>query len=79
MYPIVESSPKALDVAEDYKASSMPFDKLEVGKSFLIPLDQLKEQSVRNAATKAAKKLGWKFSVVKHEEPNNVYEVARIA
>lgn len=79
MYPIVESSEKALTAAEEEKHTAMPFESLEVGKSFLVKVSELKEQTVRNAASKANKKLARKFKVVKHGEPHNVYEVARIA
>jgi hypothetical protein len=79
-YPIVESSPVALGPEDELKKrNEMPFAELQIGKSFLVPKTDMREQSVRNAATAAGKKLKFKFRVIKHGEPHNCYEVARIA
>lgn len=81
-YQIVQSSPQAMNSNEAIERKStkdFPFDSLEVGQSFLVPLNDFAEQSVRNAASKAGKKLSRRFSVVKHSAPHNVFEVARLA
>ncbi len=81
-YQIVQSSPQAMnsgEVKKKHSTASFPFEKLEVGQSFLVPLEDFAEQSVRNAASKAGKKFERKFSVVKHSAPHNVFEIARIA
>lgn len=80
-YQIVQSSPQAMAVSETAKktTTNFPFEALEVGQSFLVPVEDFAEQSIRNAASKAGKKLSRKFSVVKHPAPHNVFEIARVA
>ena len=80
-FQIVASSPKALATTEVKRSSieAFPFQQLEVGQSFLVPFNTVAESTIRNNASKVGKKLSRKFSVVKHEDPHNVFEVARIA
>ncbi len=80
-YQIVQSSPQAMATGETAKktTTNFPFEALEVGQSFLVPVEDFAEQSVRNAASKAGKKLSRRFCVVKHSAPHNVFEVGRLA
>ena len=80
-YQIVQSSPQAMATSETAKktTTNFPFEALEVGQSFLVPLNDFAEQSVRNAASKAGKKLSRRFCVVKHSALHNVFEVGRLA
>ncbi len=80
-YQIVQSSPQAMATGKTAKktTTNFPFDSLEVGQSFLVPVEDFAEQSVRNAASKAGKKLSRRFCVVKHSALHNVFEVGRLA
>ena len=80
-YQIVQSSPQAMAIGETAKktTTNFPFEALEVGQSFLVPVEYFAEQSVRNAASKAGKKLSRRFCVVKHSALHNVFEVGRLA
>lgn len=79
-FQIVDSSPLAKAVAEKLPKSSYPFDELEVGKSFLVPVAEVEEVNLRMAASRQNKKKdGKRFKVIKHGEPHNVFEVARVA
>ena len=80
-YQIVQSSPQAMATGETAKktTTNFPFEALEVGQSFLVPVEDFAEQSVRNAASKAGKKLSRRFCVVKQSALHNVFEVGRLA
>ena len=81
-YQIVQSSPQVMNINEATErklTKDFPFNSLEVGQSFLVPLNDFSEQSVRNAASKAGKKLSRRFCVVKHSALYNVFEVGRLA
>ena len=80
-YQIVQSSPQAMATGETAKktTTNFPFEALEVGQSFLVPVEDFAQQSVRNAASKAGKKLSRRFCVVKHSALHNVFEVGRLA
>ena len=80
-YQIVQSSPQAMATGETAKktTTNFPFEALEVGQSFLVPVEDFAEQSIRNAASKAGKKLSRRFCVVKHSALHNVFEVGRLA
>lgn len=76
-FAIVDSSPMAAEPAPTKgNVSLLPFDALEVGKSFAVPLDYLASSTIRNEATKRGKALQRTFRVIKHAD---VYEVARTA
>lgn len=78
-FKIVDSSPAATAVSEAKIKAAYPFEELSSGKSFLVPItDDLSEVGLRNAASRASKKYNCKFRVIKHAEPHNCYEVARI-
>lgn len=56
-----------------------PYSGLAIGYSFTLPLDQVvNEHSFRNMVMAKSKALKKKFTVIKHGEPFNCYEVARI-
>ena len=80
-YQIVQSSPQAMAIGETAKktTTNFPFEVLEVGQSFLVPVEDFAEQTIRNAAAKAGKKLSRRFCVVKHSALHNVFEVGRLA
>ncbi len=87
MVEIVESSPKAKAMiapgterkndtfVNTHHRSKYKFEQLNVGQSMILPIDT-SEFSVRQLAVRYGKKLGRKFSVLKHF---GVIEVARIA
>lgn len=66
-FPIFEAS---------QRQSKYPWAELEVGKSFAVPFDMVREPSLRVLANATGKKLGRKFFVRKHKE-SGVYEVGR--
>jgi hypothetical protein len=70
--------PEGLEPKADTNVSNAkyPFDRLPVGKCFLLPLDK-GENYVRVLTSKNAKKLGKRFTVIKHAE-HSVFEIARI-
>jgi hypothetical protein len=78
---IVESSPQAKEAAETKRkkrAEMYPFEQLEVGQSFTVPLDECNWKSLqtivykRNAANEDRE-----YTFVKHDGLN-LAEVARI-
>lgn len=79
-YQIVQASQQALNKAEVSNRSIYPFSQLEVGQSFLVPIAEVTEVNLRMAVSRQNKKKdGKNFTVVKHGEPHNVFEVARVA
>ena len=54
-----------------------PWRYMYIGYSFAVPFKKCDEKTLRVNAVKAGKKLGKKFTVIKHIE-HCVYEVARI-
>jgi hypothetical protein len=79
---IVESSPKAAEVIEQKKAKreeTYPFEQLEVGKSFTVPLDECNWKILRvityqrNARYKGERE----FAFIKHDDLK-LAEVARL-
>lgn len=87
-YPIYQSSPKALAKITSYQddkgtsvnthhSSKYKFEQLAIGYSFAVPISEQKELSIRQLAIEYGKKLGKKFSVIKHKE-HGLIEVARI-
>lgn len=75
MVEIFDASPKSLSVTRGRSSPDHPFEKLEVGKCFIVKHEAIKSGSLRNKASIVGKKLGRKFTVVDH---GDVYEVARI-
>ncbi|URA06957.1 hypothetical protein Pfeifenkraut_BL30060 [Xanthomonas phage Pfeifenkraut] len=78
-FPIVDSSPQAKTEQQTPSRLEYPFDSLEVGKSFVVPLSAVTESQIRMAVSRRNKKEQGKFKVIKHGEPNNCYEVARVS
>ena len=76
---IVSSSPKALEAAKEATKGNprYPFDKLEVGQSFTIPVAECNLASLQVIASRKSKKVK-KFKILRHEDLG-VIEVARIA
>jgi len=57
-----------------------PYSNLNIGYSFTVPIAEItNEQSLRNMVTAKSKFLKKKFTVIKHGEPYNCFEIARIA
>lgn len=82
-YIIKESSPKAAVLAKEGQQrtnkSVYPFDDLNVGMSFVIPLEEANCASLRAIASRKAKDTSKKFIVVKHDDLiPPVVEVARV-
>ena len=75
---IVDSSPQAKAAAVGVKGNpTYPFDKLEVGQSFRLPLDECNTASLQ-VITSRKSKGGKRFKMFRHEA-DNLVEVARIA
>lgn len=88
-YNIVESSPQAKSKIASYEdnvgvsynnhhRAKYPFEELKIGNSFTIPVGEASDGVLRTLATNKGKKLGKKFSVIKHTDLALI-EVARIA
>lgn len=80
---IVESSPKVKEASEtkrEQRGEMYPFDQLQVGQSFTVPIDECNWKSLRIITYKRnAKYKGEReFAFVKHDDLQLV-EVARIA
>lgn len=82
-FEIVDSSPLAMKIAErktQARESTYPFEQLEVGQSFRIPMNKVNVKSLRtcvyqrNARNKG--KAEWAF--IQHRELGLI-EVARLA
>jgi hypothetical protein len=74
-YPIFQSS---LKIKEDRRTNvkrNFPWNTIECGQSFAVPLAEMKFITLRSMASVKGKKLHKIFKVVAH---NDVYEVARI-
>lgn len=79
-FQIVQASQQALKKAESVEQSAYPFAQLEIGQSFLVPIAEVTEVNLRMSVSRQNKKKdGKRFTVVKHGEPHNVFEVARLA
>lgn len=81
-YAISNSSPLAAEAAAKAPSvgktnRSYPFDRLNVGQSFAVPMDGANIKSLRTRASQKSV-LGKRFVVVTHEDMG-VYEVARVA
>ena len=89
-FEIIASSPKALErinpsiVGTAKPASSIkhhlskyPFNQLEVGQSFAVPIGSVNSSKLRVITSQASKRLEKLFTVVQHKELE-LYEVARI-
>lgn len=75
-FKMLNASPVAMAKKEKIE---YPFDTLQTGKCFTVPFhDDLSVTGLRNAASRAGKRLGCKFRVIKHDAPHNCYEVARV-
>lgn len=74
---IVESSPQAIELANENKAKKYPFDELKVGQSFRLPLADANVASLRAVASRKSRK-GASFKVIVHDA-SGLVEVARIA
>lgn len=80
---IVQSSPKANEAAEkkaSERAEMYPFEQLEKGQSFTLPIDECNWKSLRIIVYKRNSKYKGEreFAFIKHEDLGLV-EVARIA
>lgn len=76
-FAIVDSSPQAKEDDKKQGRIEYPFDSLDVGKSFVVPFSVVSESQIRMAVSRRNKKGPGKFRVIKHDAPNNCFEVAR--
>lgn len=76
---IVSSSPKALAAAKQGVKNNplYPFDKLEAGQSFTLPVADCNLVSLQVIASRKSRN-GKRFKVIRHDELNLV-EVARVS
>lgn len=82
MYEIIDSTNIARNGSGT--VANMPFNELDVGKSFIVRDDVIKETTLRSRCSVIGKKLGKKFRCVSHVHndengnPVTYYEVARL-
>ncbi len=81
-YQIMESSEKAKSIidgtAKGLNAKiHFPFDKLEVGQSFAVSINDVNVNTLRTYASRYGRDNNSKFAVLTHKEAG-LYEVARI-
>lgn len=77
-FKLVESSDRAKQLLVGRPSSKKyPFSDMNVGQSFFIGIDAIKETTIRAYAYTYGKKLHRKFKVVIHRD-KNTYEIARI-
>lgn len=80
-FNIFQSSPQAIEEAKKPKVvvgrQHYPFDKLEPGQSFAVPMAEANVKSLRVRCGQLSKD-GKQFTLVVHKE-TNVVEVARIS
>ena len=75
---IQEGTKKKFDTfASEHHKAKYPFSMLDVGECFTVPIDEVSELSLRIMASRNAKKLSRKFTVIKHAE-YGIHEAARI-
>lgn len=88
-YPIQESSPQAKHFIDSYeetqstfvnehKQTKYPYDEMKIGESFVVPMTEASESSLRGGSFNKGKASGKIFKFIAHKHLN-VYEVARIA
>lgn len=74
-WPIFESSSKINEDRRTNVKRNFPWNIINCGQSFAVPLNEIKIQTLRSQCSVMGKKLHKKFKVVIH---NDCYEVARI-
>lgn len=72
---IFQSSEKLTKIPPKREKRDWPWNKLECGQSFSIPLTEIKPETLRPLCSLKGKALGRKFKMVVHDE---VYEVGRV-
>lgn len=88
-YAIIEASPEARKLITDYTDKNdtspnehhrvkYPLSEVKVGYCFTVPFAEANEVGLRASATNYGKKVGKKFTVIKHSK-YECFEVARIA
>ncbi len=73
-----EGVARAVDDSTPHHLAKYPFDALAVGQCFTVPIGEANEMSLRMLSSQRGKKVGKKFTVIKHYEYACI-EVARIA
>jgi len=53
----------------------LPFEKMEVGDSFLVPFADMKNNTVKTAANRYSRKTGFKISVFKEDGGSRVFRL----
>jgi hypothetical protein len=81
-FDIIEASPLAKGVTDKATSRTIdpiyPFDQLEVGQSFTVPLDFDKWKSLRTMTYQKSRK-NKRFIFLKHDnESNKCYEISRV-
>lgn len=79
MFTVGKSTDKALNQGKKIKNGFIPYpwDTLEIGQSFFVPIGKAKFSTLQPQASRIGKRLKKTFTVVDHGE--NGIEVARIA
>lgn len=73
--------PDAVDTVgvEVREREKYPFSNMPIGWCFRLPYNTVKsEPSLRSQVTIKGKHLNKQFTVIKHGDPHNCYEIARI-
>lgn len=74
-YPIFKSSQKIKEDRRKIVKYNFPWDIIECGQSFTIPIEQIKLITLRSKASVFGKKLNKRFKVAIHDD---CYEVGRV-
>ncbi len=72
-----EGTAKPAEEIKPHHLAKYPFDALALGQCFTVPIDEANEMSLRMLSSTRGKKVGKKFTVIKHHEYACI-EVARI-
>lgn len=72
---IFKSSEKLTDTKPTRAKRNWPWNTLECGQSFIVPLEEIKQITLRPLCSAKGRELNKKFKMVVHEE---CYEVGRV-
>lgn len=72
---IFKSSEKLTQIPPKREKRNWPWNKLECGQSFSIPLVEIKPETLRPLCSLKGRELNKRFKMVVH---NDVYEVGRV-
>lgn len=72
---IFKSSEKLTQIPPKREKRNWPWKELECGQSFSVPIEEIKDITLRPLCSAKGRELGKKFKMIVHED---VYEVGRV-